>query len=130
MKPTSITPFGCSSFHLLQVISRKPCPRPLSVVRCLHQTGLEQATALPATTPGPPPAAPMPSVSHYRNRVARQLQRSEILQKGQNLQANQTKSGGPLRGRFWKDVIVKELPGINLDHPQCNSSMLDADDHP
>lgn len=104
-----------SAIDVLAALGFGRASRHVPSVRCLHQTGLEQATALPVTTPGPPPPPPASSGPQYRERIARQRQRNEILRRGHALPTKSTTAQVPLRRRFWKDVTVQEAPGAVKD---------------
>lgn len=108
---------------LLDIFLQPKNAQSLSTFRHLHQTRPEQATTLPVTRPGPPPPPPESSISDYREHIARrQQQRNAILRGQTSFQAKRNhpnKSDNaaaaaqtPLRRRFWKDVLVKEVPGM------------------
>ncbi|KAL2357090.1 hypothetical protein BJ546DRAFT_837702 [Cryomyces antarcticus] len=89
--------------------------RQYAPLQCLHTTTPKPATPLPhPTAPGPPPKAPLPSVTQPEDRVARKRKQAELLQRGQALRADPAKPGAALQKRFWKDVSVKETPGMGL----------------
>ena len=92
-----------------------PCPPPHP--RCLHTTVPRLATPLPITATGPPPAAPQPAASHYGERVDRRRRQAELLKRGQDMRASQTKPGTAIKKRFWKDVSVQTDEGMTQS--QC-----------
>lgn len=84
---------------------------PLSY-RCLHASPFRAANPLPNTAAGPPPSAPVPAASQYGERVDRRRRQAELLKRGQDLRAGQMKPGSAMKKRFWKDVNVKQDPGM------------------
>ena len=84
---------------------------PLSF-RCLHASPFRAANPLPNTAAGPPPSAPIPAASQYGERVDRRRRQAELLKRGQDLRASQMKPGSAIKKRFWKDVNVKQDPGM------------------
>lgn len=72
----------------------------------LHTSPLRNANLLPITATGPPPAAPLPSVSESSERRKRQ---AELLARGQDMRAQMKPgtTGVGIKKRFWKDVFVK-----------------------
>ena len=80
--------------------------------QCLHTTVPRVATPLPITATGPPPAAPQPAASHYGERVDRRRRQAELLKRGQDMRASQTKPGTAIKKRFWKDVSVQTDDGM------------------
>ena len=80
--------------------------------RSLHGTTTVFATAVPFVGAGPPPSAPVPAASQYGERVDRRRRQAALLKKGQDLRASQMKPGGAMKKRFWKDVSVRQSPGM------------------
>ncbi|MCJ1285855.1 ATP synthase complex assembly protein atp12 [Xylographa opegraphella] len=95
---------------------QKSClgPRALNytpLVYNFHTGTPRAATPLPLpTAAGPPPAAPLPAVSQYGERVDRRRRQAELLKRGQDLRASHMKPGSALKKRFWKEVHVKTTP--------------------
>lgn len=81
-------------------------------LQCLHTTVPRLATPLPITATGPPPAAPQPAASQYGERVDRRRRQAELLKRGQDMRASQTKPGTAIKKRFWKDVSVQRDHGM------------------
>lgn len=81
--------------------------------KCLHTTTSRAATALPNTTAGPPPSAPVPAASQHGERADRKRRQAEMLKRGQELRAGQTKHGSVLRKRLWKEVNVHTDGGMD-----------------
>ncbi len=94
--------------------------------RCLHGTTSKPAIPLPTTTPGPPPQPPIPATSRYGDRVQRRNKQAELLKRGQDLRASQMKPGTAMKKRFWKDVSVKETPGMTISLPTHTLSQIAA----
>lgn len=80
----------------------------------LHTTVLVRANPLPVTAAGPPPSAPIPAASQYGERNDRRRRQAEMLQRGQELRASQTKPGNAMKKRFWKDVTVRADSGASF----------------
>ena len=80
--------------------------------RCLHASPFRAANPLPNTAAGPPPSAPVPAASQYGERVDRRRRQAELLRRGQDLRASQMKPGSAMKKRFWKDVNVRQDPGM------------------
>ncbi|EMC92205.1 hypothetical protein BAUCODRAFT_78594 [Baudoinia panamericana UAMH 10762] len=60
------------------------------------------------TFSGPPPPAPLPSVSHPQDRVARKREQLERLRESQQAKVNPAKPQTALQKRFWRNVSVKD----------------------
>jgi len=93
--------------------------------QCLHTTASRNATPLPITATGPPPAAPVPAASQYGERVDRRRRQAELLRRGQDMRASQMKPGTAMKKRFWKDVSVQTDNGMLLR--LFNGNSADAD---
>ncbi len=91
---------------------------------CLHTTTPRAANPLPTTTAGPPPSAPIPAASQYGERADRKRRQAELLKRGQDLRAGQTKSGSALRKRLWKEVNVQTDGGTDRDPYESRKSLL------
>jgi hypothetical protein len=83
--------------------------------RCLHTSPPNPATVAAITASGPPPKVPVPSAEHVDSRVARRRKQAELLKRGQDLRAVAGGTGGGTAKlkRFWKDVHVKQVDGMN-----------------
>ena len=81
-------------------------------LQCLHTTVPRVATPLPITATGPPPPAPQPAASQYGERVDRRRRQAELLKRGQDMRATQTKPGTAIKKRFWKNVSVERDDGM------------------
>ncbi|KAI9886020.1 MAG: hypothetical protein M1823_002187 [Watsoniomyces obsoletus] len=103
------SPGSACLWRLLRVARRVGCETPASR-RCLHQSSYCAATALPTTTPGPPPRAPLPGVAEHVEQIARRRERHETLQQLSAAPSGQNSISTGLRRKFWKDVHVKEVP--------------------
>ncbi|OAL17418.1 hypothetical protein AYO22_11641 [Fonsecaea multimorphosa] len=81
-------------------------------IRGISSTSSLSATALPITATGPPPSAPVPTSPQYGDRIEERRRKAELLRQGKELRAaNQPGAKtSPLKKRFWKEVIVKEVP--------------------
>ena len=79
----------------------------------IHTTSRRIATPLPITATGPPPAAPVPT-SQHGDKVDRRRQQADLIRRGQELRATQTKPNAAMKKRFWKDVSVQTDDGIPL----------------
>jgi len=91
----------------------------------LHTTTPKAAIPLPTTTAGPPPSAPIPAASQHGERVDRKRRQAELLKRGQDLRAGQTKSGSVLRKRLWKEVNVHTDRGMDrFRYESANHSRL------
>ena len=100
------SPSTITSRQLLPIVAA-----PLSY-RCLHASPFRAANPLPNTAAGPPPSAPIPAASQYGERVDRRRRQAELLKRGQDIRGSQMKPGSAMKKRFWKDVNVKQDPGM------------------
>lgn len=99
--------------HRVGLVSRST-----SQIRHISQTPAPQATVVPITATGPPPAPPQPAASQYGTRIEERRRKAALIQQGKDIRASQQGKPSPLRKRFWKDVHVKEVPEgyqIHLD---------------
>jgi hypothetical protein len=96
--------------------------------RCLHTSTPNPATVAPITASGPPPTAPIPSAEHVDSRVARRRKQADLLKKGQDLRTVASGKGGGTAKmkRFWMDVHVKEVDGMNLIFSSLHKRLFDA----
>lgn len=82
-----------------------------------HTSFPNDATVLPITIIGPPPAPPVPAIREQKTR--RKLQ-AALTEHRQNLKNDRTqpttpaKPGDKLKKRFWKDVSVKTDSGMPI----------------
>lgn len=95
-------------------------------LQCLHTSIPRLATPLPITATGPPPAAPQPAASQYGERVDRRRRQAELLKRGHDMRASQTKPGTAIKKRFWKDVSVQTDDGMTRIsvHFNCTCRLL------
>ena len=98
-----------SALHLpTNAIPRSTLTRPRTTFpQCFSIATNKFATTLPITLTGPSPAAPVPDVSQYGERVDRRRRQAELLRRGQDMRASQMKPGTAMKKRFWKDVSVQ-----------------------
>ena len=84
--------------------------------RSFHLSAPQSATPLPIGVVGPPPNPPLPAAPQYGDRIERRRKQAEMLRQGKEIRASQTQKGksNPLKKRFWKDVDVKETPGLSI----------------
>ena len=90
----------------------------IQTCQCIHTASSKLATAHPITAPGPPPGAPLPAATQHGERIERRRRQAEMLQRGRDLKAGLNKPGNALKKRFWKDVHVKQVPGM-FKQPLC-----------
>ena len=118
------SPPTIKSRQLLPILAAPPS------YRCLHASPFCAANPLPNTAAGPPPSAPIPAASQYGERVDRRRRQAELLKRGQDLRGSSMKPGSAMKKRFWKDVNVKQDPGMKNECIVLNvgtvMSVLDA----
>lgn len=101
-----------------------------SSVRCFHCATRTWAIAHPITAHGPPPKAPTPAAEFKNDPRRADLSQQKAPQQQQESQTpsdsaarvSQAKTT-PLKKRFWKDVNVKESPGM-MKHNLLGSSLF------
>lgn len=117
MKPLSLVTTHASLRVLLgtSALKRKPTVLP-PLSRAIHHSAPDPADVSPFHATGPPPEPPQPAAEHPYAKIERRRKQAELLKKAKDLRnASSTgaeKAKSPLRKRFWDNVYVKEVDGM------------------
>lgn len=100
-----------------------------SPARCFHCATRTWAIAHPITAHGPPPKAPTPAAEFKNDPRRAGLTQQKVQQQQQESQtspstpsdsaARVSQAKPSLKKRFWKDVNVKESPGMMKQQFEC-----------
>lgn len=114
----------CRAVKILSSSQRLSTPAVVSSsVRCFHCATRTWAIAHPITAHGPPPKAPTPAAEFKNDLRQAGLDQQKVPQQQQESQTSESAARvsqaktTPLKKRFWKDVNVKESPGMLRDIP-------------
>lgn len=100
------------------VPSSRPSPPTIASSRPIHSSTSTPADVAPFYSTGPPPEPPQPAVEHPYAKIERRRKQAELLKHAKELRDVESgkSSGKLLRKRFWKDVHIKEVDGMDFSH--------------
>lgn len=128
MKPP--TRLASQALPRLFVTSRTSCLKAQPIAsRALHYSATDPANVAPFCATGPPPEPPQPAAEHPYAKAERRIKQAELLKNAKELRdASTGKSPGrsPLKKRFWQDVHIKEVDGVQTTYRPHQGSRLQS----